>query len=486
MAMKSTILIVDDEPFGRAMLAALLKQADYEIVLARDGGDALALANQQPPDLVLLDVMMPDMDGFAVCEQLRATPALADVPIILLTALNDEESRLRGIRAGADDFISKPFNRDELRARVRTITRLNRYRRLLAERTKFEWVAEHASEGYVLLDAANQITYANQRARLYLHLPLTDLLPPLNFFELACRWYHPQPAEAWNGADGDASASPYYLIQPETATAPAFWLQVVFLAVPGTPAMRLARLSDVTEKMSLRYDRAGFREMLLHKLRTPSMVFLSSLELLQRNTNRFTPTELAELAQDMYASALRLHRQVEQVLDYFRAPALAQAGEGCTLAQVLEDAEQFGAALEIAALQVTAPTEARAARLTLSRQALNVVLWEILQNAKKFHPRETPTVQITALLTSDHPGTAVALSIADDGVTLSPQQLARAWIPYYQGEKFFTGQVEGMGLGLATVAALVWAAGGACRMLNRENAPGVIVELRLPVEAGTA
>jgi PAS domain S-box-containing protein len=87
------------------------------------------------PDLVLLDVIMPGMDGYEVCRRLRADPCLAEVPVIIVTALDDQASRLAGIEAGADDFVTIPFNRTELRARVRSITRLNRYRRLLEAQT---------------------------------------------------------------------------------------------------------------------------------------------------------------------------------------------------------------------------------------------------------------------------------------------------------------------------------------------------------------
>ena len=131
MRQNSTILIVDDEQVGRDTLEALLTGQDYNLAFASDGAEALAKAAELTPDLVLLDVMMPGMDGFEVCQRLRADPLLAEVPIIIVTALDDRDFRLRGIEAGADDFVSKPFDRVELRARVRTVTRLNRYRQLL-------------------------------------------------------------------------------------------------------------------------------------------------------------------------------------------------------------------------------------------------------------------------------------------------------------------------------------------------------------------
>jgi PAS domain S-box-containing protein/putative nucleotidyltransferase with HDIG domain len=161
MNSNSIILIVDDEPTGRATLSALLANQGYHLALASSGAEALQQATSLSPDLILLDVMMPGMDGFEVCQQIRAIPHLADVPIVLVTALDDRDSRLQGIDAGADDFISKPFDRIELRARIRTITRLNRARRLLIERMKFERVVNLSPNGIMIVDADGTICLAN-------------------------------------------------------------------------------------------------------------------------------------------------------------------------------------------------------------------------------------------------------------------------------------------------------------------------------------
>ncbi|MEI6778166.1 MAG: HD domain-containing phosphohydrolase [Chloroflexales bacterium] len=134
MSGPTTLLIVDDQSRGREVLASVLAPEGYRLIFAANGIEAINAAQNVIPDLVLLDVMMPDMDGFEVCRRLRADPDLALVPIFLVTALDDQASLLRGIDAGADDFVTKPFNRAELRARVRTITRLNRFRTLLDER----------------------------------------------------------------------------------------------------------------------------------------------------------------------------------------------------------------------------------------------------------------------------------------------------------------------------------------------------------------
>ena len=138
----SIVLIVDDDLTARETLVAMLEGERYDLQVAKDGVQALQMLEEIQPDLILLDVMMPGMDGYEVCRRIRSTPELAEVPIILLTALDDRASLLRGIESGADDFLSKPADRRELTARVRTITRLNRYRTLMEQRENIRQMAE--------------------------------------------------------------------------------------------------------------------------------------------------------------------------------------------------------------------------------------------------------------------------------------------------------------------------------------------------------
>jgi signal transduction histidine kinase len=139
--MSGRILVVDDEPTATATIEATFFGEGHQLEFAESGLIALAKADSFLPDLILLDAIMPGMDGFEVCRRLRATPQLAEVPIIILTALDDRNSRLLGIEAGADDFIIKPVDRHELRLRTRTILRLNRYRILLDQRNNLNEMA---------------------------------------------------------------------------------------------------------------------------------------------------------------------------------------------------------------------------------------------------------------------------------------------------------------------------------------------------------
>jgi signal transduction histidine kinase len=138
----STVLIVDDDPSARETLIAMLESENYRLEIAKDGFQVLQMINYIQPDLILLDVMMPGMDGFEVCRHIRSTPRVAEVPILILTALDDRASLLQGIESGADDFLTKPVDRQELVARVRTIIRLNRYRTLVEQRENLGKMAE--------------------------------------------------------------------------------------------------------------------------------------------------------------------------------------------------------------------------------------------------------------------------------------------------------------------------------------------------------
>jgi len=119
--MSAKILIVDDNPNALKLVGYALHREGFEVTVAQSGPEALAKAEATPPDLVILDIMMPDMDGFEVCRRLRAMPRTARTPVIMLTAKSQVEDRVMGFQAGADDYVTKPVLPAELVARVRAL-----------------------------------------------------------------------------------------------------------------------------------------------------------------------------------------------------------------------------------------------------------------------------------------------------------------------------------------------------------------------------
>ena len=130
------ILLVDDQPVNLAVLRELLEGEGYRVMLAPNGEVALRNAARSLPDLVLLDVMMPDMDGFEVCRRLRRDPATADIPVVFITGRDGVEDRLAGFDAGATDYVTKPLREQEVIARVRTHVRLHRLTQELARKNE--------------------------------------------------------------------------------------------------------------------------------------------------------------------------------------------------------------------------------------------------------------------------------------------------------------------------------------------------------------
>jgi putative two-component system response regulator len=121
------VLVVDDQDSARQGLMKLLSQEGYSVLAASNGADAVDAVVRESPDLVLMDVMMPELNGFDACRQLKSQAATRLTPVVLITALQDSEDRIRGIEAGADDFLSKPINFLELKARVQSLVRIKRY-----------------------------------------------------------------------------------------------------------------------------------------------------------------------------------------------------------------------------------------------------------------------------------------------------------------------------------------------------------------------
>ena len=130
------ILLVDDNVTNLQVLHQTLDGRGYKLLVAKNGASALAIAEKARPSLILLDIMMPEMDGYEVCRRLKENPALCDIPVIYLSAMADTEDKVKGLELGAVDYITKPFQPEEVIARVNTHLTINSLKRMLAEKNQ--------------------------------------------------------------------------------------------------------------------------------------------------------------------------------------------------------------------------------------------------------------------------------------------------------------------------------------------------------------
>ena len=424
----STVLVVDDEPIGLEVVKALLGSSDYALHCAANGPEALAKTEQLRPDLILLDVLMPGMSGYDVCRKIRATPHLADIPIILLTALNDRDAKLRGLQAGADDFISKPFDRLELSARVRTILRLNRYSRLNSERAKFEWVVDSADDGFCIVNAGDEITYANPQARRLLGLPEDNTPFQESFLQLAQRQYQCQPVEAWEYWPAPLAEGTRHLVRPQSDSATSLWLQVDFMQNNAIAQdSYLIRLRDVTADINQQRLRWSFHSQIQHKFRNPLAILNGYLEMLNSDTASMSSEQ--ELLVDSACRASRLlSTELLSVLDYVTMTAEGTApSEQCSVAEIIDIAERLDAQLDGFTLDLFSSFHTpQAAKLPLSTRQIETILWELFENAKKFHPQRLPKVAVSlrSAVSQNQAPAMLYLQVKDDGIFLNARPTA--------------------------------------------------------------
>ncbi|NJL06384.1 MAG: response regulator [Chloroflexaceae bacterium] len=478
-----TVLFADDDHELREVLAALLTQLGYEYIETTSGAQAIDAALQHLPDLIILDVLLPDRDGYSICRHIRNTPQLAEVPIILITATDTPEARLEGLQAGADDFLAKPIAMSELHLRIRNVLRLNRYRLLREERAKFTWMAEQNDVAYLILDADDYIVYANQVARRYIEQlpsPVSAAFPSQTFLEIVQQHYNCEPRDEWaNWPHPAAHNAPRYLVLPETIRNRAFWLEVEVVPLSHRiPTSHLVRLRDVTSLMNLQHDMRGFQTLVMHKLRTPLVGVLGGLELLLNDPNVQQHPMIRDLLDLAMQSARRLHSDVTDVVSYLQSESVVDPYPGLVLHHLLGRVELIAENLGIGFIHFEMPDALSPLRISIPARMLDIIFYELLDNSIKFHPTRSPQITITVQRVEPQ---RIAITIMDDGLNLTPEQLTAAPNPYYQGEKTLTGEVPGMGLGLPTVTTLLWRNGGTVVVGNRPDGPGVTVTLFVPL-----
>ncbi|MDY6994107.1 MAG: ATP-binding protein, partial [Pseudomonadota bacterium] len=181
--------------------------------------------------------------------------------------------------------------------------------------------------------------------------------------------------------------------------------------------------------------------------------------------------------------AKRLQDQIIDILRYIDSSQLIQQQIAkFPLVQLPDLLNQITTEVDIQPVILNMPETLNKLSLAISNQVIEMIMRELFTNAKKFHPHNLPTIDITL---TPKAADKIILAVRDDGRHLSPEELSKLGIPFYQQEKYFTGEVKGMGLGLAMMTKLVWSCGGHYQLSNRTDSPGLLIEFVLPVLQST-
>ncbi len=466
MVKPSTILVVDDEPHNVKLLDALLRANGYQVVTAATGEEALQRVAASAPDLILLDVMMPGLDGFEATRRLRANPTTRLIPIVLVTALKETEDRIRGIEAGCDDFLSKPVDKHELLARVKTLLTLSYYRSLLDEREKFEAVMQQAGDGIVVFDASWRLIRLNATAAMLLEVDPNA--PPADWFaHLAQRFTPPSASELRQQLMTTSLA--FDLARAETEATRALILAVrshVARDPAGAISSIVWTLHDASEERREDWMKRDFLSLISHKLRTPVAVITNNAALLRDELAGALTPEQRPVIEGILSKADELDRLIGKLL-----------GFTSVYSQTVErPADAIDVSREVPSLAAAAVKRLRRkpvawrlqgadgrAPVRMHKTHLELILGNLIENAVVCNDK--PSVE---LVVSVAPGaTHVEVSVTDNGPGIPPEERERIFEPFYQVEKDFTGNVEGPGLGLALVKRLVGAYGGSLRVQSQ-------------------
>lgn len=516
-----TVLLVDDNAQNLKVLYETLKDRGYHLLIANDGEKALTLAHRHNPEVILLDIMMPGLDGYQVCEQLKADPATADSAVVFLSALDDVEAKLKGFSLGGADYISKPFQAQEVIARVSTHARVIRLERALYERNRElesdqSRILNAISEGIYGLDAEGNIVFANPATAMISGCSVDELIGQ-NFFEL--HFHQPRPCsgdiwqddtdEASSGLPVQATCSQGIAEHQRNVTmyrADGAGFPAEYRATPKKDGDRLTGavvvFRDITTELENEQalDEARNlvqeqRDQLAHASRMATMGEMAAgfahevnqpltaitnyarVALRMLRVDEPDPELLSQTLEKIEAQSHRASEVVKRIRGFVRKPAVGK--EILSVANLLEETRLFaevdarnndgGVDVQVAddVPDVLAdPIQVQQVALNLIRNAL-----ESTRGAGSHHP-----VEVSASMQGE---TLVRVEVRDHGEGLPEDAEQKLFLPFYSTKK------EGMGIGLTLCRSLIQAQGGEIGF-ERPASSGAVFFFTLPVAPVTA
>ncbi|HEX8108556.1 MAG TPA: response regulator, partial [Kofleriaceae bacterium] len=492
------IVVADDNADMRDYLRRLLG-ARWTVTVATDGERALAAAHGNRPDLILTDVMMPNLDGFGLLRALRVDPALSTVPVVMLSARAGEEARIEGIEAGADEYLVKPFSARELLARVSNMLQLSRLRRdVELERNRLATFIEQTPIAVVLWEGpelrcslANEAGHRMARRPLTLGTPLRELFPEIAGSEsMRCL-----ERVLRDGAPADVVEDRLTLRSPDGSLHEGYYstsyrpLQdpegrttgVIAVAMDVTEQVRARQAVEASRAEAIVASRSKdeFLAMLGHELRNPLAPILTALELMRLRAGDVALRERTIIErQTQHLAAL-----VEDLLDVSRiARGMVQLRcERLYVADVIAKAIETAAPLFEQQRHELVTSVPRDLVVDADPGRLTQVFANLLTNAAKY---TDPGGRVIVAARRD--GGEVVASVTDTGRGIAADMLGRVFELFVQERQNLDRARGGLGLGLAIVRNLVALHGGRVEVSSPGPRLGSTFTVRLPFAPDSA
>jgi PAS domain S-box-containing protein len=502
------VLIVDDDRRDRDLLKVMLGPEGFVLLTATSGEDALSVTAREQPDIILLDVMMPGMDGYQVVAKLKRNPATMNIPVIMITALDDRNARMLGLDAGAEDFLSKPLDRAELKVRVRNLLRLKAYSdqqreygeelegevssrtaQVMESEKRYRQIVESTTDGIVKLDVAAVVVFANGRFANMLGYELSELIGKSAFSLM-----DPEGAKTLREAlerrgHGVAEAFDIGLRRKDGAELAVSLASTPILDEQERYVGALASARDVTEQRRLMAQLTLSDRMasigtlaagVAHEINNPLACVLANLDLAARDvlklaTKLGVTVEFAEVCEELRDAreGTERIRDIVRDLKIFSHSEEEETGP-VDIHRVLDSTLRMAwneirhRASLVKNYGSTPPVEASEARL--GQVFLNLVV----NAAQAIAEGNAEDNEIRISTATDAAG-RVTIEIADTGPGMPPEVLCRLFTP------FFTTKPVGVGtgLGLSICHRIITSFGGAIEVTS-EVGKGTAFRISLP------
>jgi PAS domain S-box-containing protein len=505
------VLIVEDERTDRELLEVMLGAEGFVLLAATSGEEALAMTLQERPDIILLDIMMPGMDGFQVVSKLKSNLDTTNIPVIIVTALDDRSARLQGLNAGAEDFLTKPVDRVELKVRVRNLLRLKMYSdyhrkhsqvlegevssrtaQLIESEERYRQIVESTSDGIVKVDISARIVFANQRFAHMLGYPMSELLGKSAF-----SFMEPESeAMAWDALQrprqGGTETYELSLRRKDGGELAVSLACTPVLDEQGCYVGVLASARDVTEQKKLMAQLTVSDRMasigtlaagVAHEINNPLACVMANLdlaaaELRERAQSLGMIGEFGEVQaelEDAREASDRI-RGIVRDLKIFSRSEDDHTGP-VDVEQVMESTLRM-AWTEIRHRARLVKSFGQTPRVEASEARLGQVFLNLVVNAAQAIPEGSAASNEIRISTFTEPGGRVIVEIADTGPGMSREVLGRLFTPFFTTKPIGVGT----GLGLSICHRIVSSFGGSIEVTSELGKGTVFRVALLPAE----